>query len=534
MKRLNLVFFLSCLAVMLQAQFINNGGTVTIQNGATLSVEGNLTNNSGGTITNDGTIEVMNDFVNSGSIASGASSLIRFIGSANSNITSGGALFKNAEMAKTASTITLQDAMNVSGTFTFAQANNQVMLGNNNLTIKQGGSVASAGSDRFFNTNGIGKLLKELNANGALTFEVGNGTQYSPISCNVTGSAFASASVGGRVYTSGLTTKYSESTDYITREWDISATGITDYDNQMTGTYADGDVTGTENLIKGSYYTTDWHFDGSAGDNVNNTVTAQTDNTSVKLTGMNFFGKANLKAFLSGALSGSSMTTSVNTAGVIPLTTPYTVAPFNAPTVTASSIPANATDWILVEVRDSGDPSTVISKTSAFIMSDGSIVNFDNEPLRLKNATTNGYIALRHRNHLGIRTNTTLDLVNPTLHDFTTGTGQAYTNPSITSNANMRNMSGNYAMWGGNSSTSLTHSNPYKVSYAGPGNDNSALLIALGSNKSTVLGNPPPYVYNQADLNLNGNVRYAGPQNDNAVILQNLSNNKANVIFEHN
>ncbi|MCZ2338059.1 MAG: hypothetical protein LC127_07635, partial [Chitinophagales bacterium] len=66
------------------------------------------------------------------------------------------------------------------------------------------------------------------------------------------------------------------------------------------------------------------------------------------------------------------------------------------------------------------------------------------------------------------------------------------------------------------------------------GNDNSALLIALGSNKSTVLGNPPPYVYNQADLNLNGNVRYAGPQNDNAVILQNLSNNKANVIFEHN
>lgn len=503
MKRLSLVFFLSCLAVMLQAQFINNGGTVTIQNGATLRVEGNLTNNSGSTITNDGTIEVMNNFVNSGSIASGASSLIRFIGSSNSNITSGGALFKNAEMAKTASTITLQDAMNVSGTFTFAQANNQVMLGNNNLTIKQGGSVASAGSDRFFNTNGTGKLLKELNANGVLTFEVGNGTQYSPVSCNVTGSSYTSASVGGRVYTSGLTTKYSESTDYITREWDIAATGITDYDNQMTGTYADGDVTGSENLIKGSYYTTDWHFDGSAGDDVNNTVTAQTDNTSVKLTGMNFFGKANLKAFLSGAYNTGTGQMNANLNSPVPANNILEQYALNSPYVDASaSVPAgfflanpDIVDWVKLELRDPGAPGvSTNNKASAFIKKDGSIVGIDGSSLpRVKNGYATSVVVLSHRNHLSIRTvNTGLDVVNPTLHDFSEGLFKAYDNIMNFINRSMVEVNPNvFGLYRGNVNGNTTLN---------------AADLSIVKNES----NPSQTnVYNRSDVNLSGTVNAA-------------------------
>ena len=64
MRKFNLVLLFLAVAIVTEAQFINNGATVTIQPGATLRIESDFQNNTTGTITNNGTLEVSGDFTN--------------------------------------------------------------------------------------------------------------------------------------------------------------------------------------------------------------------------------------------------------------------------------------------------------------------------------------------------------------------------------------------------------------------------------------------------------------------------------------
>ncbi len=536
MKHLNICIVLLLMSVISHAQLVNNGGTITVQNGATLRVETSISNNAASTIINNGTIEVQNDLTNNGTFTSGTTSKVVFIGDVNSNVTSGDATFSYVEMKKDDENITLVDEMNISGTLDFVNANNQVIIGDNDLVILTGGNVANATPNRYVVTNGTGALVKGIDANGTLNFEVGTADHYTPVSCDIIGTAYTDATTRARVYNTGLTAKYTESTDYIALEWQIASSGITDYENTMTGIYNDDDVTGSKSFIKGAYYTTDWHFDGSTGDDADNEIVAVTDNTDVKFSGMNFFGKANLRAFLSGAMSsGANMTKLLNTNGLLPLTTPYTVAPFNAPTITTTAIPTEATDWILVEVRDAINPTTIISQTSAFILADGMIVNYDGTPLRLKNGVANGIIALRHRNHLPIRTESGLNLVNPTLKNFSSDISEAYTNSSITTNANMNLINGVYAMWAGD----VNQDGYVRYIVFGipprPADSNLILTNALGGIPSGSLSG----VYSNYDINLDNYVRYIvfgippRPADKDLILTQTLKGNPSNSVQRH-
>ena len=537
MRNINFFLLFILLAPEANAQFINNGATVTIQAGATLRVETDFQNNGTGTITNNGTLEVEGNFTNAATaVLTPAVGTVKFIGTANSNLDAGGDALHQIELAKTTTSgkVTLLSPLSMSGNLSFTgTGNNRMFLGSHNLTLT--GSAATVSAATNHSTNGwvvtdktgagTGSMIKAV-ASGTSTknMEVGDDVNYTPVSMTV--NASAAGTMQARVITNAgtLTAKYADASDFINREWVISGTNITS--NTLTGTYVVADVSGTQSLVKGAtYVSSDWKFDGSAGSG--NTIGASTTQSSVRLSGLNFFGKANLKAYLAGALpSGTTMTTSLAT--VIPLTTPYTASPWSAPSVTASSIPANTTDWILVEVRDAATPATVISQTSAFLKNDGTVVSYDGTALRLKNATSNAHIALRHRNHLAIRTVSALDLVNPpALKDFSAGTAEAYTNTTITTNANMRQIGSVYALWGGNANGNTA------VRYSGPANDNSALLLALGNNSTNVIGTTASPVYNNADMNLNGVVRYSGPANDNSVILLNLNNNSTNVYTAH-
>ena len=80
MRRLNIFLLFLLVSVSLSAQFVNNGATVTIQSGATLRVETDFINTSG-TVTNNGTLEVQNNFTNSGlqfSIFPAAAAIVKF------------------------------------------------------------------------------------------------------------------------------------------------------------------------------------------------------------------------------------------------------------------------------------------------------------------------------------------------------------------------------------------------------------------------------------------------------------------------
>ncbi|MDH7462511.1 hypothetical protein QEG73_14520 [Chitinophagaceae bacterium 26-R-25] len=221
-----------------------------------------------------------------------------------------------------------------------------------------------------------------------------------------------------------------------------------------------------------------------------------------------------VKVLLQGAVSGTSMTTTLNSLGLIPLAQPYNKAPFNySGSESVASIPAGVTDWVLVELRDKTTPSTVIASRAAFVMGDGTVVDLDGtSPVSFATVAPGDYhVAIRHRNHLGIRTATPQALNSAaTLYDFTNAQAQAYQNPSITTNAAMKDLgNGLFAMWGGDGSRNA------KTSYSGVSNDESYLSSgALGGVLTTVLSS----VYHNADYNMNGTVSYNGVNNDESFL----------------
>ncbi len=549
MRRYNLLVFLTLMTVAAQAQFINNGAIVTIQSGATLRVETNIENNGAGTITNNGTIEVTGNFTNAGTAAlTPGVGLVKFIGSANTTLDTGGDALFNVEMAKTGNaTVALSAPATIAGSLSFTGAGSKILLGANDLTLTKPISLpaddpVSATTNHATNgyavTNDAGKIIKSVGAGSInVDMEIGDATNYTPVAVSMTGNA--SGNVSSRVITSSLSPKYDDASDKLNREWIVSTPTVTS--TLLTGTYIaapSADVTGTQSLIKGCTYlgSNNWSFAGSTG--TGNTVVASTTSISdVKLSGQNFFGKATLKAYLAGALpSGTTMSTNLN--AILPTTeSPYAAAPFSAPSLAGKNIvkPVNATDWILIEVRDPVTPSTVTSKISGWILNDGSIVSYDNTPLRLKDVAATGHIAIKHRNHLGVRTNSSINLDGSALvQNFANPSASGgevhnvYVDPiAVANNPNMKTVGSFRALWSGNAN------NDDRIKYSGSGTDVNAISSAVFTNPLNVTFSStfPLIGYHIADLNMNGEVKYSGSGTDITIISANVLTNPTNLSF---
>jgi hypothetical protein len=106
---------------------------------------------------------------------------------------------------------------------------------------------------------------------------------------------------------------------------------------------------------------------------------------------------AQIKVLLEGPYNEiDNMTTNLNTN--IPLDSPYSEDPR-----TASSIPGNAVDWILVELRDKNDSTKVLESKSAFLLQDKTIRELNGtSPLNFTLPADDYYIVIKHRNHLPI------------------------------------------------------------------------------------------------------------------------------------
>ena len=117
-----------------------------------------------------------------------------------------------------------------------------------------------------------------------------------------------------------------------------------------------------------------------------------------------------VRAFLEGAFNGTDMNTTLNP-GFIPLSQPYNTAPWNYNgTESVVSIPQNAVDWMLLELRDTTEAAlstgeTVIAQKALFIYNDGRIAGADEGdtlnffPVSISN---NLFVTLIHRNHIDI------------------------------------------------------------------------------------------------------------------------------------
>lgn len=122
--------------------------------------------------------------------------------------------------------------------------------------------------------------------------------------------------------------------------------------------------------------------------------------------------EASVIVLLEGPYDGTDMG-SVNI--TVPSSQPYNQAPWNyAGTETNGSLPANVVDWVLLELRTSAsgseNASTVAFTQAALLLDDGSIVAADGSstPIFELSSEDDYYIAVRHRNHLAVSSDTIL------------------------------------------------------------------------------------------------------------------------------
>ena len=173
------------------------------------------------------------------------------------------------------------------------------------------------------------------------------------------------------------------------------------------------------------------------------TVTSGGCSNSVsQLITVSIASRLNVKVFLEGFYNTgiSAMNTNLVTSSLVPLTQPYTGLPWSyAGGESVLAIPANVTDWVLVELRQATTAALATSATklsgwpkACFLKSDGSIVALDGTSLPVIGNPSitpgnNLYVVIRHRNHVAIMSSTGLTLnLNNYEYDFSTAISKAY------------------------------------------------------------------------------------------------------------
>ncbi len=305
----------------------------------------------------------------------------------------------------------------------------------------------------------------------------------------------------------------------------LNASGCT---NTATLNLAIGNSTSTSQTVN-SYISYTW-----ANSGITYTASGIYTVTSVNASGCLHSATLNLtiltgvsiapKVILSGAfdISTGLMYDSLRVNNLIPMTEPYSVAPFMKPqvagpggeTVSAQTlaIPGNdaIVDWVFVELRSASNSSTLVATKRALLQRDGDIVNADGTSPLFFNGVAGGnyFVSIKHRNHLGVMSASSIALAfAPTSIDFTSPSFAVYTNPSI-ANA-PRKIQGSLAtLWPGDAN------NNKNVKYNGLSNDKEAVLLAVGAGSvnNVVSG------YRSEDVNLDGKVKYNSTDNDRTVI----------------
>jgi uncharacterized protein (TIGR02145 family) len=226
------------------------------------------------------------------------------------------------------------------------------------------------------------------------------------------------------------------------------------------------------------------------------------------------------RVFLGGPYDSGTMLMSdaLRVTGLLPLQEPYTTLGFamlggggvsTSPSILSATGNNAIVDWALVELRHATDQSWVVASRCALVQRDGDVVATNGSmPVSFGLPAGDYYVAVRHRNHLGVITANTVALsATPSLVDLTLPSTAVFG-----TNAR-KNVDGTMVLWPGDANMDG------EVKYVGNGNDRDAILAAIGGViPTTVLTN----VYQSEDVNMDGLVKYVGLNNDRDVVLQTI------------
>lgn len=146
-------------------------------------------------------------------------------------------------------------------------------------------------------------------------------------------------------------------------------------------------------------------------------------------------GVLRARIFLEGFYdtSDGAMRTDLSDNDMLPMQQPYNVAPYHYNgTESMDTVPEDAVDWVLLELRDANNINTVLGRRAGLLRRDGQIIGL-NGGLGIAFETImpgNYYIAIYHRSHVAVVSAVAADLLDVSnVYDFTTsGTAALGTN----------------------------------------------------------------------------------------------------------
>ncbi len=227
-----------------------------------------------------------------------------------------------------------------------------------------------------------------------------------------------------------------------------------------------------------------------------------------------------LTAFMEGPFVPATglMATTLRNNGLVPTSEPYTALGYahagggggESTSGAVLGVTGNnaVVDWVVVELRAASD-TALIATRSALLQSDGDVVGTDGTSAVVFDQPAGPYyVALRHRNHLGVMTAGSVVLSSTTMFlDLSNGTVPLKGGSLATDLVGIRRLmvAGDVVRDGA-------------LRYTGGANDRDAILTRIGGviPTATVSG------YFQEDVNLDGVVSYTGSNNDRDIILQNI------------
>ena len=168
-------------------------------------------------------------------------------------------------------------------------------------------------------------------------------------------------------------------------------------------------------------------------------------------------------------------------------------------------------DWVFVELRHPEFQKIVLATRSALLQRDGDVVDLDGvSPLNFEGIEAGSYlVAVRHRNHLGVMCNQVFPLTEtPVLIDFTDPK-----TPIYGKNATIQVMD-KMALFGGDAN----HDGEVRIQGAENDKDCIYFHTLLSPENVNSKINYILYGYDDADINLDGQVKYQGPASDGSYV----------------
>ncbi|SDZ75259.1 hypothetical protein SAMN05660964_00136 [Thiothrix caldifontis] len=243
------------------------------------------------------------------------------------------------------------------------------------------------------------------------------------------------------------------------------------------------------------------------------------------------------RVMLQGAFDSSTrlMRDTLRIKQQLPMTTPYHLSdlPNTGSQHVASKLLETSgndaiVDWVLLELRDSTDPTLVKARVTGVVQRDGDIVDSQTG----ENSFTlnmiepgNYYLSVHHRNHLAVMSASAIAFGDTTVMvDFSQENTVTYGNHA-------RTLSGKVALlWAGNTR------GDEQIIAQGPANDSGSVLsdILLATDNTAYSTNYKLNGYQATDTNLDGLTIFAGPSNDVDLLLGNVLLHPVNSTFSAN